>query len=153
MIGYFPRGKSGSLQPPMSGNTIKVASITTPLSRPRVRRTISFIDFFIFFAPPVRFTAAVRFVCPYFSSALPVFHLSSAYFTPRGRFVADTFRLPVHFDTPAVRATDETTSHSTRLSNNDNQVAGYQCARFSLGLQFISHQQSIPYLKLVFLLR
>ena len=33
------------------------------------------------------------------------------------------------FDTPAVRATDGTTSHSTRLTKDVSQVAGYQGER------------------------
>jgi hypothetical protein len=36
----------------------------------------------------------------------------------------------LHFDTPAMRATDETTSHSTKPASW--QVAGYQCERPSI---------------------
>lgn len=36
----------------------------------------------------------------------------------------------LHFDTPAMRATDETTSHSTKAASC--QVAGYQCERLSI---------------------
>lgn len=60
------------------------------VSRPRVRRTISCADFFIFCAPYSVIAAIFRFTYPFALPVFLIFYHLSARFPPRWRYIADT---------------------------------------------------------------